>query len=303
MRKALFVGNPIAGRAGHGLVRARCVEAMTGLGLEVEMVETSGPGQVAGLIAERRNADFDMLVAAGGDGTIREVADTASRIDVPFGIIPVGTSNSVARELGLPTKPLEAARVVATGAPRAVDMADAAGRRFLLCVGVGFDAEVVSTMHATRRGGISLVHYLPAVVRACLSYSFPHIEVVVDGVPQPPGPVQVVIGNTRVWGGPMVLAPEARVDDGLLDVCLFYGSRLSLLGQGVRALLRRPMAGRRNRLSGSGAILCRAREVFIPGPPSVPVEMDGDPGPPLPLAIKVLPGAARVIVPTDAARQ
>jgi diacylglycerol kinase (ATP) len=270
---------------------------MAEMGLDVELLETAGPGRVAQQVAEYRGADFDMLVAAGGDGTIREVAETASRLDVPFGIVPLGTSNSVARELGLPTRPVEAARVVASGVPRPIDMAEAAGRRFLLCVGVGFDAEVVAAVHSSRRGGISLAHYVPAALKACMTYTLPHIEVVIDGVPQPPGAVQVVVGNTRVWGGPMVLAPEARMDDGLLDVCLFYGGRLSLLGQGLRAVMRLPLATRRERLAGSGAILCRAREIFIPGPPSVPVEMDGDPGPPLPLSIKVIPKAVRAIVP------
>jgi diacylglycerol kinase (ATP) len=299
MRKVLFLGNPIAGQARHGLIRARCVEVMTELGLTVELLETTGPNQIARLVAEYRGADFDLLVAGGGDGTIREVAETASRLDIPFGIIPLGTSNSVARELGVPTRPVEAARVVATGVPRAVDMAEAAGRRFLLCLGVGFDAEVVAAVHASRRGGIHMASYLPAILKSGATYAFPPIEVVVDGVPAPPGPVQVVVGNTRVWGGLMVLAKDARIDDGLLDVCLFYGGRWSLTGQALRALFKRPMAMRRDRLSGSGAILCSAREVFIPGPPSAPVEMDGDPGPHLPLSIKVLPKAVKAIVPRD----
>ena len=299
MRKALLVVNPVAGRARHGLARARCIEAMTALGLAVEVLETGGPGQVARLVADYQGADFDMLLAAGGDGTIREVAEAASWLDVPVGIIPLGTSNSVARELGIPTKPLEAARVAALGVPRAVDMAETSGRRFLLCVGVGFDAEVVARVHASRRGGMHIASYLPHVTQAFFSYAFPPVEVVVDGVAAPPGPVQVIVANTRIWGGPLVLAPEARIDDGWLDVCLFYGGRWSLTAQALRALLKRPMAGRKERFSGSGALVLRAREVFIPGPPSAPVEMDGDPGPPLPLSIKVLPKAVQVIVPRE----
>ena len=301
MRKALLLANPVSGRARHGLIRARCIEAMRGQGLDVELLETAGPDQIARQVAEHQGADFDLLVAAGGDGTIREVAETASRLDIPFGIIPLGTSNSVARELGVPARPEDAARAVAAGVPRAVDMAEAAGRRFMLCLGAGFDAAVVAAVHASRRGGIHVASYVPAVLSATVNYRFPGIEVVIDGVPAPPGAVQVVIGNTRVWGGWMVLSRDARIDDGLLDVMLFYGGRASLAGQGMRAFLKRPLAVRRDRFSGNGAIICQAREVLIPGPPSVPVEMDGDPGPPLPLAVRVLPKAVRAIVPRERA--
>lgn len=299
-RKALFIINPVSGRASHGMTRARCLEAMEDAGLSVEVVETTGPAQVARLVAGREGADFDLLVAGGGDGTIREVAETASWLEVPFGIVPLGTSNSVARELGIPRRPAEAARVVASGRPRAVDMAEAAGRRFLLCIGVGFDAEVVARVHAARRQGLSQLSYVPAAMGAFFTYGFPGIEVVVDGAAAPPGPVQVVVGNTRTWGGPMVLSQDARIDDGLLDVSLFYGGRGSLTGQALRALMKRPLSKRPDRPGASGVLLFKAREVYVPGPPSAPVEMDGDPGPPLPLHIKVLPRAVEVIVPADA---
>jgi diacylglycerol kinase family enzyme len=179
-------------------------------------------------------------------------------------------------------------------------MAEAAGRRFLLCVGVGFDAEVVGRVHAARRQGLSQLNYVPAAAAAFFAYGFPPVEVVVDGVAAPPGPVQVVVANTRTWGGPLVLARDARIDDGLLDVCLFYGGRGALTGQALRAMLKRPLAKRPDRAGASGALLYQAREVYIPGPPSAPVEMDGDPGPPLPLHIKVLPKAVKAIVPVDA---
>lgn len=298
MPKALLVANPISGKAGHGMVRARCVEAMAERGLAVQVIETTGPGQIARLIAEHKGADFDMLVAAGGDGTIREVADVASRLDVPLGILPLGTSNSVARELGIPTRPVEAAKVAATGTVRQVDMGETSGQRFLLCVGVGFDADVVANVHASRRGGINMMaSYVPAIVKSGLTYAFPAIEVVIDGVAAPPGAVQVVVGNTRTWGGPFVLAPEARMDDGLLDISLFYGGRAALTAQALRAVLKQPMAKRKDK--GSGALHYQAKEVFIPGPPSASVEIDGDPGPPLPLAIKVLPKVLKVVTPEE----
>ena len=300
MRRAILIANPIAGRSRHGLTRARCVAVMAELGLEADVLETTGPNQVARLVADYGRNDFELLVAAGGAGTVREVAETASWLDLPVAIIPLGTSNSVARELGIPGRPAEAARVAATGRPRRVDMAETSGRRFLLCLGVGFDAEVVTRVHASRRRGIHMAAYVPAGLGALFGYTFPPIEVNVDGVAAPAGAVQVVVSNTRTWGGPFVLARDARIDDGWLDVCLFYGGRLSLAVQALRAALKRPLAVRPDRSGASGAVVLRAREVFIPGPPSAPVEMDGDPGPTLPLHLKVLPGAVRVIAPAEA---
>jgi diacylglycerol kinase family enzyme len=299
MRKALFVVNPISGRGEHGLVRARCVEAMAAGDLEVEVLETPGPGGTARAVGEYRGADFEMLVAGGGDGTVREVAEVAARLDLPLGIIPLGTSNSVVRELGLPLDPVSASRVAASGRERTVDMGEAGGVRFLLCLGAGLDADVIRRVHRGRQHGISKLSYVPATLGAFFRYEYPGIEVVIDGTPMPPGPFQVVVANARVYAGYFAVASEAEVDDGLLDVCLLYGGKWSLLRQGLRALRKRPLLARPQRHAGAGAIVLRAREIFIPGPPSAPVEIDGDPAAGLPQTVRVLPGALRVIVPGE----
>ena len=297
MRKALFVVNPISGGARHGLARAACLEALGAAGVEVEVLELPGPGETARAIGEYQGVDFEALLAGGGDGTVREVAEVASRLELPLGIIPLGTSNSVARELGLPLDPVKAARVAAAGKVRVVDMAQAGPARFLLCAGVGFDAEVIRRVHAGRRGGISVLSYVPRALSAFFSYPFPGVDVVVDGVPAPPGATQVVIANARVWGGWFHLAREARIDDGLLDVVLFYGGRFSLTRQVIRAFFKRPMLPRRGRDSGPGAIEMQGHEVFIPGSPAAPFQIDGDMAGSPPLSIKVLPGALKVIAP------
>jgi len=297
VRKALFVVNPISGRGKHGLVRARCVEALNAGNLEVEVLETGGPGEAARVVGEYGGADFDMLLAGGGDGTVREVAEVAARLEIPLGIIPLGTSNSVARELGLPLDPVAASRLAAAGRARTMDMAEAGGARFLLCLSVGFDAEVVRRVHRERRHGISKLSYVPATLGALCRYGFPGIEVIVDGVPAPEGAFMVVVANGRTYAGYFQVARDAAVDDGLLDVVLLYGGRWTLTRQAVRALLKMPLLARRDRHSGSGAVLMRGREVFIPGPPSAPVALDGDVAGALPQAIKVLPGALQVIAP------
>jgi YegS/Rv2252/BmrU family lipid kinase len=297
MRKALFLVNPISGRGEHGLVRARCVEALNAGGLELEVLDIPGPGETARAVGEYQEADFDLLLAGGGDGTVREVAEVAAHLELPMGIVPLGTSNSVARELGLPLDPVAAARAVTSGVERRIDVAEAGGAKFLLCVSAGFDAEVVRRVHQRREGGISKFSYASASIGAFFRYEFAGIEVVADGKPMPEGAFMVVVANARVYAGHFEVATRAEIDDGLLDVCLYYGSKWSLIGQGMRAFKKRPPRARPDRHRGSGAITVRAREVFIPGPPSVPVQIDGDIAAGLPQTIKVLPGELRVIVP------
>ncbi len=164
MRRILLVANPASGRGDGGLARARCLEALAAAGVEAELLETPGPGETARAVGEHSGADFSALVAAGGDGTVREVAEVAARLELPLGILPLGTSNSVARELGIPLDPVEAARTVAAGRERTVDMGEAGGARFLLCWSVGFDAEVVRRVHRGRRHGVRKLAYVGAAV-------------------------------------------------------------------------------------------------------------------------------------------
>ncbi len=297
MRKALFIVNPISGRGKHGLVRARCVEALNAAGLEVDVLETPGPGEAARIVGEYEKSDFHVLLAGGGDGTVREVAEVAARLEVPLGIIPLGTSNSVARELELPLDPVAASKAAATGRVRTVDMAEAGGARFLLCLSAGFDAEVVRRVHRGRRHGISKLSYVPAALGAFWSYAFPGIEVIVDGVPAPRGAHMLVVANGRTYAGYFQVARDAAIDDGLLDVCLLYGGKWSLVRQALRAFGKKALIARPEHHRGTGAVHIRAREVFIPGPPSVPVEIDGDMAGALPQRVRVVPGALKVIVP------
>jgi YegS/Rv2252/BmrU family lipid kinase len=298
-RKALFVVNPVSGRGSHALLPSKCIEVMNADGLEVEVLETSGPGSVAEDVALHQGSDYQIIVAGGGDGTVREVAQVARKIDLPLGIVPLGTSNSVVRELGISLDPLQAASTVATGQNRIIDVGEANGALFLLCHSAGFDAEVVKRVHKKRHGGISMLRYLPAAMATFFSYELRSIEALVDGLEAPPGAVQIVICNARTYGGVMHLSPDATIDDGLLDVCLFYGSRWSLLGQALRVLIGRKLKLRASRHAGNGVLIIKAREIVIAGPPSLPVEIDGDIAANPPHTIKVIRAGLTVIVPAE----
>ncbi len=297
MRKALFLVNPISGRGKHGLARARCIEALNAGGVEVEVLEIPGPSQAGRLVGEHQGTDFEMLLAGGGDGTVREVAEVAAHLELPLGIIPLGTSNTVARELGVPLDPVAASRVVGSGRVRVVDMAEAGGVKFMLCLGAGLDAEVIRRVHRNRHHGIRKRSYVPAILSSYFGYGYPGLEVAVDGKAMPPGAFQVVVANARSYAGYFEVAGRAEIDDGLLDVCLLYGGKWSLFRQALRALRKTSLLTRPESHRGSGAICLRAREVFIPGPPSAPVQIDGDMAAGLPQTVRVLPGALKVIAP------
>ena len=304
--RILVVANPIAGRGRCGVLLPLLARRMESAGASVEVAETGAPGDGARLA---READgFDRLVAVGGDGTLREVAEgLLAREDArpSFGVVPFGTSNSVARSLRLPRKPLEAATVAASAHTRRIDTAIAAGpnaangpgvaggRRFLLCAGAGFDAAVIEAVHARRTGGIGFSTYYGPAIRAFFTYRFSPMRVTCDGAGLSERAGQVIVANASVYGGVFRMLPDARLDDGLLDVAAYEGrSALSYIGPALRGLLHmRP--SRRMRLA-------RARRVQISpadGEGNVPVHLDGDIGPPLPIAIEIAPASLEIAVP------
>jgi diacylglycerol kinase (ATP) len=235
------------------------------------------------------------------------------------GLIPAGTSNSAARELGIPLDIEGAVRVAATGRPRALDLgffrsigdspepgaAPAAkpgippgARLFFLCASAGPDAEIVRTLHRERHGPTSRLAYVLHGARCFFRYAFGRIRVASDGRPLAGGVSMAVASNMSQYGGPLRITPEARADDGLLDLCaLRPGSRLTYLGL-LWAAFRGGVTG------CSDAETVRARSVRLePEDPRrpVPFQADGEPAGYLPVELGILPAAQEFLVSAEAA--
>lgn len=289
IRRALVVVNPIAG---PGAAQRRLPRLEAGLrerGLALTVVATRAAGGARAATRELA-PDHDLVVVVGGDGTLNEVIN-GLEADVSVALFPVGTGNVVAKELRLPRRIGPFCRMLGAGRERALDVGSAGGRRFLAFVGAGFDAAVARRMAERRAGGTRMADYAGLIVRTLADYDFPRITVAVDGAEPVASGGFALVSNVRSYGGPFVLTPRARCDDGQLDVCVlpragrarYVWTTLGLLAHLPPALM--------------GARQLRGQRVRLEADDQVPYQVDGDPAGTLPVEVRVLDRKARFIVP------
>lgn len=223
MRRALVVINPIsgAGRAHPGgaaeVDLAR--RALTEAGYAVEVVVTLGPGHATAAARETIGRGVDLLVAWGGDGTMNDVARVAAFSDVALAIVPAGSGNGLARDLGVPLDPTAALTLAATGGRRRIDVGEVNGEHFFNVAGLGLDARVAHAF-AARRGRRGRLGYARVGVGAVWSYRAQPYDVTWDGGTVRLHALFIALANSRQYGSHGCIAPPARLDDGQLDLVL-----------------------------------------------------------------------------------
>ena len=272
--------------------------------VEVEM--TRGPRDAERLAREGVRAGVERLVVAGGDGTLSEVAGGLLGAGLgeyaDIGVLPLGTGSDYARSLGVPRDLDAALACIAAGTPRRVDAGRAAFRGsrgdervawFVNVASFGISSMVDEIVSRTPRLFGETAAFLFGALGAILRYRSQRVAVRVDGELVHDGGLVLAAGAHGRWfGAGMHVAPDAALDDGLLDVVIVRDlSRLALL-----AKLRKIYAG--THLRDPAVRHARGRIVEADGPPGlVPLELDGEPRGYLPARLEVLPGALRVVAP------
>jgi diacylglycerol kinase (ATP) len=214
--KILVILNPAA----RGDRASALKEKMLALSLRVVVRTTNSPGEARDLAESAVAQGFETVVAAGGDGTVNEVVNGLAGADVKFGILPVGTMNVFATELGIPQNHLQKAwDVIEAGHVRQVDLPLANDEYFVQLAGIGLDAEVVSRTTPDFKKALGPMSYLITLAQVAARQP-PLIRLEVKDGPERHGRF-VLVGNGRLYGGPFVLFKNARLDDGLLDVLVF----------------------------------------------------------------------------------
>ena len=289
-RRFLIIHNPVAGRRRAQLLDGT-VAALKGLGCAVQVTPTTGPGDAIKLAAAAR--DFDVVVAAGGDGTVGEVAH--GLFEVPanerpaFATIPLGTINVLAVELALPTEGHALARVLAEGPIRGITVGVANGRQFVLTAGAGVDAAAVGFLSAGLKRMIGPFAYYVALVLALVREGGTVFEVEVGGETRRVS--SVIVTNASRYGGEKVVSPEARLESDDLHVLLgTRHGRWNLMRYGAAF-----MAGRLYTLPDVEIV--PTREMRILAPAGKPVQIDGDNVATTPVAVSVASEKLMVVMP------
>ncbi|MFT5328184.1 MAG: diacylglycerol kinase (ATP) [Planctomycetaceae bacterium] len=237
-----------------------------------------------------RRAALVGIVAAGGDGTLTDVANRFP--GVPACPFPLGTENLLAKYLGIPLDGEVAARILAARNLRKFDVGQAgSGTKFLIMGSVGFDAEVIRRLHESRRGNISHLSYVLPICRSAMQYSFPKLTVTADGLPEPIEGSLVVVSNFPAYAFKLPVNPDAVPDDGLLTVRVFQKP-----GRWNFAKYSE-MVTRRLHLNRPDVRVFRTSEVTIESEGAAPVQIDGDPFGSTPVSFRCLPGELELFVP------
>ena len=293
MRRRFFlIVNPGAGIAGSPLVEDT-VRALERAGASVTRATPENAG--ASRAAARQAAGsgrYDAIVAAGGDGTIRHVAAGLIGADTPLGIIPVGTANVLALEIGLAPRPEAVQRMLLDGPSVAVSCARANGEPFLLMAAAGFDARVLAGLDQRIKSRIGKVAYAGPVLGA-LARPIDTLTVAVDGRHHEAN--WAVIANARHYGGRFVMAPRTGIQQRGLQAILFKArSRPVLIGQLMSLAVGRLDARATSR--GDVAMLPCSRATIAAHRP-VPTQLDGDVFGATPLEVEDGAGEIGLIVP------
>lgn len=289
-RHILIIFNPASGRRNRHLF-TETVRALSLMGAEVTIQETSGAGDAEQMARAADPDRYDVVVAAGGDGTINEVVNGLRDPGPPLGLIPLGTANVLALELGLRPRAENLARAIIRGTASDAFVAKAIftglrqtrrfapghGRRFMLMAGVGFDANVVAKVSPRLKDYIGKGAYAVRALAEFIRYKPAVYAVTVDGVRHEAA--SVVVANGRYYAGRFVCAPEADLGRASVEVCLFTRTgRWSVLRYALALAL-----GRLHRLDD--VKILRAEAVEIDGPTGEPVQIDGDLAGALPVRI------------------
>jgi YegS/Rv2252/BmrU family lipid kinase len=262
LNRICIIANP-----GARGVRGR-LERLQRLTRDVVIRTTQGPGDAEAQAERAVEQGFNTIVAAGGDGTINEVVNGIAGESVTLGILPLGTVNVLAMELGIPFDLVKAWKIIRAGHTRLIDEASANGHRFVQMAGIGLDAQIVERNDRAVKQVLGPLSYLLTATQVAAEKP-PRLKVLRPGHAAVDGSF-VLVGNGRLYGGPFQLFKEADIQDGLLDIYVFkYMNYLHLIRY-FRGTLFGSLA------SFSDVEYFQARSVRVEANRHVPLEADGE---------------------------
>lgn len=294
LKRGVLIYNPTAGQSDRRAAMSALIDRMREQGLELVNAPTSGPGDATEMARAFAARGAEVVAVCGGDGTVSEAACGLAGSSIPIAILPGGTSNVLARELGIPLDLARASALLTTGTPRTLRLLSANGRPFLLWAGVGFDARVMRNVQPRWKRRFGRAGIFARGLAEYARYEFPRLEVLVDGVAY--AATFAVVCHARRYAGEWIIAPEALVTGSSMDVMLFSGtSRWQLLG-----LFRHLQGGKGGHLRQAEVRIVRGLNVEISSREAYAVEahVDGDAVLDTPIRCQAMGESVSILTPT-----
>lgn len=259
-------------------------------GLELTVHPTDQPRDIPDILRHHAGA-ADLVLLAGGDGTMNAAAPVLMDLDRPFGLLPLGTANDLARTLGIPADPPQAAEVIVSGRTVRIDLGMANGRPFFNVASIGVAAHVSGRMTTEGKRRLGILNYAMTTAQALRDVHPFDARISADGQVESVRAVQIAVGNGRYYGGGMAIADEAAIDD----------ARLHLYSLGPQSLLRYaallPLLRSGRQSAWPGVITMSGQDIRIETDRPLPVNTDGEITTRTPAEFRVLPEVISVLVP------
>jgi diacylglycerol kinase (ATP) len=309
--------NPNAGQAPNlQAALERSIQQWRNAGWQVELRPTQQAGHGTDLARAAAAAGHAMVVAVGGDGTVNEVMNGLVGTETALGMLPGGTVNVWAREMGLPMDLEKAATMLLKADRRSIDVGRVRSivsrryflprrrqrkgviidRYFLLMASIGFDAAVTATVNLQEKKTWGAMAYLKQSLQLLSQYRVPKLTLYLDGRRVRGRVLMAVVGNSQLYGGALKFTHQALVDDGLLDICIIRGRSM------LKAPLRLWSIVTRRHAHDERIDYYQAQQVKFLCRRPVPVQIDGDYLGTTPLRLDIVPKGLWVMVPPGADR-
>lgn len=289
-KKIGIIVNPVSGRKSKKQLVAdlKAFIAAQDKVVEYDLWETEKRGHASQLAQHAENEAYTDLIIIGGDGTVNEVINGIVGNQIALSTIPTGTGNDFVKSLPWPTTLEEQFHTALYGNSQLIDLGLCNGQKFANTMGLGFDGQVVDFMEKNGKKFQGHLAYLYTVIKILFSYQEPMADMLIDGQAKKAPIFMAAINNGTTFGGGFLITPEAKVDDGLLDVCL-----IEKLAVWERLLhLPKVQAGKHHSVKGVSFYQMKAMQVA--DSQQIVGQIDGEYLGHPPFDISVLPKALRI---------
>ncbi len=297
--QVLIVYNPAAGQSPDlTSMLDRVANLWRDRGWRVEIAATTAPGDATRRAQQAAEAGYQAVFAAGGDGTVNEVMNGLVGTSTALGVLPLGTVNIWAREMGLSMDMLKAAGSLLKSKIMRIDVGMAGNRHFLLMAGIGFDAAVTATVNTQEKKRLGAIAYIKQAVQIAWNFRGTRPKLKIDGKRVRGKILMVTIGNSQLYGGVVKFTAHATIDDGLLDICV-------IKGEGMLSAPRRLISIFARHYNRDPQVqYYRGRSIEICGRrgKQLPIQVDGDYLGQTPMTFQIVPHSLSILVPPNADR-